>query len=128
MDFAAKACIQAATAPASATHDAVYHILNASNATTWQTVHNSLRAKGIKFDVLPRREWVQKLRASDPDLQRNPTFKLVDFFAAKVSTKRVYRPPTHPTVRSRLEHYPSRIPHVGDVQGLLGDCGSPCSR
>jgi hypothetical protein len=44
-----------------------------------------LGAAGIKFEVVPRREWVRRLRDSERDLKRNPTYKLVDFFAAKVS-------------------------------------------
>lgn len=87
VDLAAAACIEISSSSA-ATDPGVWHILNSSTATTWETVHAALRQAGIEFDVIPRRQWVAKLRDSDSNLERNPTYKLVDFFAAKASLLR----------------------------------------
>ncbi|TDZ38731.1 Non-canonical non-ribosomal peptide synthetase FUB8 [Colletotrichum spinosum] len=43
----------------------------------------ALRAAGLDFDEVEPREWVRRLRASDPDPAANPPIKLVDFFASK---------------------------------------------
>lgn len=43
----------------------------------------SMRTAGLKFDVLPQREWMARLRASNPDPVVNPVIMLVDFFASK---------------------------------------------
>ncbi|KAM6525809.1 hypothetical protein FALCPG4_011344 [Fusarium falciforme] len=43
----------------------------------------ALRNAGLTFDELEPKEWVQRLRASNPDPTANPPIKLVDFFASK---------------------------------------------
>lgn len=43
----------------------------------------ALRNAGLKFDELEPKEWVHRLRASNPDPAANPPIKLVDFFASK---------------------------------------------
>ncbi|KAK2059827.1 male sterility protein [Colletotrichum caudatum] len=43
----------------------------------------ALRAAGLEFDEVEPREWIRRLRASDPDPVANPPIKLVDFFASK---------------------------------------------
>ncbi|QKD62271.2 uncharacterized protein FOBCDRAFT_245590 [Fusarium oxysporum Fo47] len=43
----------------------------------------ALRQAGLTFDELEPKEWVQRLRASNPDPAANPPIKLVDFFASK---------------------------------------------
>lgn len=42
-----------------------------------------LREAGLSFDELPQREWIARLRASNPDPSINPPIKLVEFFASK---------------------------------------------
>jgi hypothetical protein len=66
----------------------LWHVLNGSKQTTWPTVHKALREAGIDFKVVSPREWMQELRNSSSDLQANPTYKLLDFFGAKVSERR----------------------------------------
>lgn len=65
-------------------HRPLWHILNSSKKTTWQTVWNALRSAGIEFDVVSKKEWIDRLRKSNPDVSVNPTYKLVDFFGNKV--------------------------------------------
>ncbi|RGP63508.1 male sterility [Fusarium sporotrichioides] len=43
----------------------------------------ALRNAGLAFDELSPKEWLQRLRASNPDPTANPPIKLVDFFASK---------------------------------------------
>ncbi|KAF6828436.1 nrps-like protein [Colletotrichum plurivorum] len=43
----------------------------------------ALRAAGLEFDEVEPREWIRRLRASNPDPAANPPIKLVDFFASK---------------------------------------------
>lgn len=44
----------------------------------------ALRASGLSsFQQVNQREWVGRLRASDPDPVANPTIKLIEFFAGK---------------------------------------------
>jgi carbohydrate kinase (thermoresistant glucokinase family) len=43
----------------------------------------ALKAAGLEFDEVEPREWVRRLRASDPDPKANPPIKLVEFFASK---------------------------------------------
>lgn len=42
-----------------------------------------LRAAGLQFEELDQREWLPRLRSSNPDPATNPPIKLVDFFAGK---------------------------------------------
>ncbi|KAF9889248.1 hypothetical protein FE257_007561 [Aspergillus nanangensis] len=45
-----------------------------------------LREEGLDFEEVGQREWIQRLRASNPDPVVNPPIKLVDFFAGKYDT------------------------------------------
>ncbi|EAU33556.1 conserved hypothetical protein [Aspergillus terreus NIH2624] len=45
-----------------------------------------LRAEGLEFEEVEQQEWVRRLRMSKPDLDANPPFKLLDFFASKYDT------------------------------------------
>lgn len=42
-----------------------------------------LKAAGLEFEEVEPKEWVRRLRESNPDPEANPPIKLVDFFAAK---------------------------------------------
>ncbi|EGX90922.1 NRPS-like enzyme [Cordyceps militaris CM01] len=46
----------------------------------------ALRLAGLQFDEVGPKEWVSRLRASNPDPKANPPIKLVDFFASKYDT------------------------------------------
>ncbi|KAM3420462.1 hypothetical protein BST61_g3731 [Cercospora zeina] len=45
-----------------------------------------LEEAGVQFEALGQREWIERLRASEPDPEKNPPIKLVDFFAGKYDT------------------------------------------
>ncbi|KAB8234987.1 putative NRPS-like enzyme [Aspergillus alliaceus] len=53
-----------------------------------------VRNAGLEFEELEQRDWLRRLRASNPDPVANPPIKLVDFFASKYDTdqpRRSYR-------------------------------------
>lgn len=43
----------------------------------------AMTAAGVEYDQVEQREWIRRLRASNPDPAVNPTIKLVEFFAGK---------------------------------------------
>lgn len=57
-------------------HAQVYHVLN-PRVANWQDVLDGLKLGGLQFETLDRREWVKRLAASDPDVAKNPTYKLL---------------------------------------------------
>lgn len=59
-----------------APHANVYHVLN-SQCSQWSDILDGLKQGGLKFDAVERREWVQKLSKSNPDVEANPTYKLL---------------------------------------------------
>jgi len=50
-----------------------------------------LHAAGLKFEELGQREWMKKLRESNPDPGQNPPVKLLDFFASKYDNDNTVR-------------------------------------
>ncbi|KAH0608804.1 uncharacterized protein H6S33_001032 [Morchella sextelata] len=61
----------------------VYHVLNPQVFSWTHDLLPALRAAGLEFEVVPQREWVQRLRDGDQDPVRNPTVKLTRFFEDK---------------------------------------------
>ncbi|KAH8427843.1 putative NRPS-like enzyme [Aspergillus melleus] len=60
-----------------------------------------LRRVGLNFEELDQREWLQRLRTSNPDPVANPPIKLVDFFASKYDTEKPRRSLQYHTERAR---------------------------
>jgi hypothetical protein len=61
----------------------VYHV---QISRTFHWTHDllpALRAAGLNFEVVSQREWVQRLREGEQDPEKNPTVKLIGFFAEK---------------------------------------------
>ncbi|PIA92957.1 Polyketide synthase HetM [Cercospora beticola] len=46
-----------------------------------------LKEAGVEFEAVGQREWIKRLRESEPDPEKNPPIKLVDFFAGKYDTE-----------------------------------------
>ncbi|KAL4884773.1 hypothetical protein BJY04DRAFT_233049 [Aspergillus karnatakaensis] len=61
----------------------VYHVQNARTFKWTEELLPALRAAGLDFEVLPKRQWVQRLRDGEQDPKKNPAIKLLDFFAEK---------------------------------------------
>ncbi|KAL3425255.1 NRPS-like enzyme (male sterility protein) [Phlyctema vagabunda] len=76
--LADEACLEHTSPPYT-----VYHVKN-SNLFHWtRDLLPALKDSGLEFDIVTQREWVQRLRDSEKDPEKNPTIKLVDFFANK---------------------------------------------
>ncbi|KAL0256766.1 hypothetical protein SLS55_009163 [Diplodia seriata] len=63
----------------------VYHILNPQTFHWTRDFVPALRRTGMlpPFEVVSPAEWLEKLRDSDPDVQRNPSRKLLGFWEGK---------------------------------------------
>jgi len=57
-------------------HASVYHVLNAHYGK-WSDILAGLKQGGLVFDAVSRKEWLDKLAKSNPDVSVNPTFKLL---------------------------------------------------
>ncbi|KAJ9257377.1 hypothetical protein DTO207G8_2131 [Paecilomyces variotii] len=60
-----------------------------------------LHRAGLEFEELEQREWIQRLRTSNPDPAQNPPIKLVEFFASKYDTDQPRRTMKWHTQRAR---------------------------
>lgn len=61
-----------------------FNVVNPSTFHWTRDLLPALRASGLlSFEQVSQREWISRLKASDPDPVSNPTIKLVEFFAMK---------------------------------------------
>lgn len=65
-------------------------VLNVTNSkpTRWNseflpTARDALKRYGVSFDIVPQREWLQRLEQSDSDVAKNPPRKLLQFFKGR---------------------------------------------
>jgi carbohydrate kinase (thermoresistant glucokinase family) len=66
--------------------DAGSVVANVTNPRSFRWTEDflpALKAAGLEFDEVEPKEWVHRLRASNPDPTANAPIKLVDFFASK---------------------------------------------
>lgn len=61
----------------------VYHVQNPRTFSWTNDLLPALQAAGLGFKVVTQREWVELLRGSEQDPDKNPTIKLLDFFTEK---------------------------------------------
>lgn len=66
----------------------VYHVQNTRLFHWTQDLLPALQDAGLDFRVVSQRAWVDLLRKSDPVPEKNPTIKLLDFFADKYDNDR----------------------------------------
>ncbi|KAI9651248.1 hypothetical protein NHQ30_001286 [Ciborinia camelliae] len=64
-------------------NNVVYHVQNSKTFSWTHDLLPALQAAGLEFKVVGQREWVQLLREGEQDPDKNPTIKLLDFFAEK---------------------------------------------
>jgi thioester reductase-like protein len=69
----------------------VYHVQNSHLFHWTNDLLPALRSSGLEFRNVSQREWVQLLRESDIDPVKNPTIKLLDFFAEKYDNEKAGR-------------------------------------
>ncbi|KAJ4385972.1 hypothetical protein N0V93_008863 [Gnomoniopsis smithogilvyi] len=85
VDIAAEAIVQIALHDSMNSMSAsIFHVTN-SRSISWNkeylpAVKRALHHYGINFEIVPQRQWLQKLAASDLEIDRNPPKKLLDFF------------------------------------------------
>ncbi|KAF2676380.1 acetyl-CoA synthetase-like protein [Lentithecium fluviatile CBS 122367] len=63
--------------------DLVYHVLNPHRFHWTHDMLPALREAGLSFEVLPKDQWMERLRTSDRDPIKNPPIKLLDWFESK---------------------------------------------
>lgn len=61
----------------------VFHIVNPCTFHWSKDLLSALKVAGLQFDTVDQREWIRRLRTSNPDPVLNPPFKLLDFFTRK---------------------------------------------
>ena len=66
----------------------VYHVQNPRVFHWTHDLLPVLHNAGLDFEVVSQREWVKRLRMSEKDPKKNPTIKLLDFFAEKYDNDR----------------------------------------
>ncbi|KAF7588876.1 hypothetical protein BBP40_005061 [Aspergillus hancockii] len=73
----------------------VFHLQNAKTFRWTEDLLPALKRSGLEFEVLPRRQWVQRLREGEQDPTKNPAVKLLDFFAEKYDNDHTGRAGLH---------------------------------
>jgi nucleoside-diphosphate-sugar epimerase len=61
----------------------VFHVQNAKTFRWTEDLLPALKQAGLEFEILPRRQWVQRSREGGQDPAKNPAVKLLDFFVEK---------------------------------------------
>ncbi|GHJ89085.1 hypothetical protein NliqN6_5487 [Naganishia liquefaciens] len=86
VDLAAKSITEVATrSEATYKSPAVYHIVNADASSVFQKqLLGGLRLGGLKFETVDRAEWLRRLEASEEDVEKNPTKKLLSFYKGRI--------------------------------------------
>ena len=69
-------------------NDVVFHVQNPVTVRWTEDSLPAMAAAGLDFEIVGQREWVQRLRDGEQDPKRNPTVKLLDFFAEKYDNDR----------------------------------------
>ena len=82
VDYAAKSIVEIMNLATVQGECPVYHI-HQPTYVAWSAVLTALEAAQLRFKRVSRQEWVKALRASDSDVQRNPSYKLLAFFEDK---------------------------------------------
>ncbi|KAI4840569.1 acetyl-CoA synthetase-like protein [Aureobasidium sp. EXF-8845] len=80
VDIVANACTEIALSNA---ESGVMNIVNHASFHWTRDLLPLLSKAGLPFEAVNQREWIRRLRASNPDPSQNPSIKLVDFFANK---------------------------------------------
>lgn len=64
----------------------VYNVVNAHTFGWTEDFLPALRAGGLHFETLAPKEWLQRLRDSEQDAEKNPSIKLLEFWEKKIGT------------------------------------------
>ncbi len=91
IDVVAKVMVEVCHAPKR--HD-VYHVVNPKAFNWTRDLLPMLRQAGLEFEEVSIQTWLERLAASNPDPEVNPTIKLLGFFRNKYA-----KPRSGPAVR-----------------------------
>jgi carbohydrate kinase (thermoresistant glucokinase family) len=86
----------------SSTTGTVFNLVNPKTFHWTKELVPALKAAGLSFAEVDQREWLRRLRDSDPNPETNPTVKLAEFFASKYDNGNVRRTPVYETNSSEL--------------------------
>ncbi|KAL1649595.1 hypothetical protein SLS58_001652 [Diplodia intermedia] len=91
----------------------VYHILNPQTFHWTRDFIPALRRTGMlpPFEVVSPAEWLEKLRDSDPDVQKNPSRKLLGFWEGKYGQEATGKK----TLKFQTEKTLEMAPRLGEV-------------
>lgn len=84
----------------SSSSQTVFNIVNPKAFHWTEHLLPALRRGGLTFDEVNQREWLRRLRDSDPDPATNPTVKLTEFFASKYDNDAQRSAPTYDTTNA----------------------------
>jgi thioester reductase-like protein len=80
IDVVAKVIVELCHA---AKHQDVYNLVNPKSFNWTRDLLPMLHAAGLAFEQVPAATWLERLAASNPDPEVNPTIKLLDFYRSK---------------------------------------------
>ncbi|KAB8211953.1 hypothetical protein BDV34DRAFT_233934 [Aspergillus parasiticus] len=116
----------------------VFNVVNPHTLSWKEDLLPILQQKGLQFDIVEPRVWLEKLKQSDPDPMRNPTIKLKDYFTRKIdvadsqapevfqhwrSERTKLKSPSFAAARAPEAELLGRILHYFDEKfGLLESC------
>ena len=84
----------------SAADAVVFNLVNPQTFHWTRDLIPELKSAGLSFTEVDQREWIRRLRESNPDPEANPTIKLAEFFASKYDNESVRRSPVYDTAGS----------------------------
>ncbi|KAF4554523.1 Non-canonical non-ribosomal peptide synthetase-like protein 4 [Elsinoe fawcettii] len=120
VDTAASVIIDLLESDSTVDSEKVYHILNPSSFHWTEEMLPALRAAGLKFEPLPTAEWMERLRNSERDPEKNPPIKLLDWFESKYGSKAAAKPKgalLHETKETGKESETiGKVPSVTDAE------------
>ncbi|KAF5004822.1 hypothetical protein FDECE_8699 [Fusarium decemcellulare] len=80
----------------------IFHVAGTCPAS-WNTeILLWLRRHGMVFEIISQRDWVDRLAASNPDVSRNPPYKLLEYFKRQTN-------PDHTLQVSHPEQLPVQV-------------------
>ncbi|CAG8107562.1 unnamed protein product [Penicillium olsonii] len=113
VDIIASSVVDLTLAPAAG------EVLNVTNSTLSHWTHDLLpllKQAGLDFEELNQREWLSRLRDSNPDPKLNPPIKLVEFFASKYDNDSPSRVLLYDTKKAQ-----AAAPSLRQAEGLTLD-------
>lgn len=94
VDVVARSAVDISTSNSPSTF---YNVTNPRTFRWTEDLLPALQNAGLEFEEVEPKQWVRRLRESDPDPVRNPPVKLLDFFASKYDRDEFAPAPSYAT-------------------------------